>query len=216
MTRSPARTTAPPKSVASTEFCMRTWRFSRVLKAALSFCACASFSGTAEITSTSTVFSTAERNCFVMRGDFRQQQQAMILGQHAHEILHAGIEIGAGDIDDETGQIGRRPLRVLGERLRRADRRRSRASVFNPCDHRRKGIRIARVFECGLRVGPRDGGALSHAQPRRPIYPAARRESSDRSRARAGATLPRPRVCRLPCCSCSRARELSRATSSCA
>jgi hypothetical protein len=37
--------------------------------------------------------------------DALMDMQAMVLRQHAHEILHAGVELGAGHIRDEADQL---------------------------------------------------------------------------------------------------------------
>ena len=179
MTRSPARITAPPRSVASTVLCMFTRRFKRA------------FDGGGELLGLRGI-ELHRRNDFdvhrvldlgterlIVRGDLRQQEQAPVGGKNPYEVLHPRVQLFARDPGDEVGELGRGPLGVLDQcrDARIGDDLGGQLQSPRPFG---KGPRVARKFERCFGIRPRNGGALSHAQPRRRACRTAPRASSHR------------------------------------
>ncbi len=85
----------------------------------------------------------------------------MIRGEHAHEVLHAGIEFVAGHIDDAGREVGGVHVGSFVSAATRGSATIC-AAIFQPLRPLRECAGVPRIFERGFGIRPGDGGL---AQP---------------------------------------------------
>ena len=105
MTRSPARITAPPMSVASTSLCRRTSRFNLRVSAALNCFLLFGIQGRGRRDGDVHHALGLILQRIKERRDLRKQGEPPVLREHEHELVPLRAQLAAADVDHEIGEL---------------------------------------------------------------------------------------------------------------